>query len=100
MPSCCNRSAVVGTQIKPRPKLRHEIDGGGRGVLRGHDKVAFVFAVGVVHDDDHFAFAEVGDDGFDVVEQFFSFGEDSVSIRRANSSRFNFVFCFRRAFPV
>ena len=49
----------------------HKIDGGGCGVLAGDDEVAFVFAVGVVHDDDHFAFAQFGDDGFDGVKRIF-----------------------------
>jgi hypothetical protein len=49
----------------------HKIHGGRRDELRGHDEVALVLAVGVIHDDDHSAFAEVGDDGFDGVEMIF-----------------------------
>ena len=48
-----------------------EIHGGGRDVLRGHDEVALVLAVGVVHDDDHFTLAEVGNDGLKGVELVF-----------------------------
>ena len=35
------------------PVLRHEIDRIGRHLLRRHDQIAFIFAVGVVGDDDH-----------------------------------------------
>ncbi len=52
------------------PVLGHEIDRGGRGELPGHDQVALVLAVGVIHDNDHFAAADVGDGGFDGVENF------------------------------
>ena len=52
-------------------ELGHEIHGGRRDKLPGHDQIAFILAVGVVHDDDHFAFAEVGDDGFNAVELVF-----------------------------
>ena len=60
MPSCCKRSEVVGTQINPRPIFRHEIDRFGRDDFGGHDQIAFVFAVGVIHDDDHFTRLKVG----------------------------------------
>ena len=53
------------------PVFGHEIDGGGRGELRGHEEVAFVLAVGIVHDDHHFAALDVGNDGFDAVESGF-----------------------------
>ncbi len=53
------------------PVLGHEIDGGGGDELRGHDEITFIFAVGVVHDDDHPAFAKVGDDGFDGIKRLF-----------------------------
>ena len=56
---------------QPAPESGHEIDGGGRDELPGHDQIAFIFAVGIIHDDDHFAFADVGDDGFNAVESFF-----------------------------
>ena len=71
MPSCCRRSLVVGTQISPRPCLAMKLMAAGVTYCAGHDEVALVFAVGVVHDDDHFAFAEVGDDGFDGVKFVF-----------------------------
>ena len=38
---------------------------------RGHDEITFIFAVGVVHDDDHPAFAKVGNDGFDGIKRLF-----------------------------
>ena len=71
MPSCCSRSAVVGTQISPRPNLAMKLTAAGVTNCAGHDQIAFVLAVGIIHDDDHFAVAEVGDDGFDAVESFF-----------------------------
>ena len=65
--------ALVGgghaNQAAPVPG--HEIDGGGRDAFGGHDEVAFVFAVGIIHHDDHPAFAEIGDDGFNGVERLF-----------------------------
>jgi hypothetical protein len=39
-------------------------------MLTGHDEVALILTVGVVHDDDHPAFVEVGGNGFNVVENF------------------------------
>jgi hypothetical protein len=56
---------------QPAAVLGHEIHGGGRDKLRGHDEVALILAVGVVHDNDHFTFAKVGDDGFDAVKSIF-----------------------------
>ena len=78
MPSCCSRSAVVGTQIRPRPYLAMKFTAAGVTNCAGHDQVAFVLAVGVVHDDDHFAAADVGDDGFDAVERIFHSAGTSV----------------------
>ena len=46
----------------------HEIDGLRRDLLRGHDEVAFVLAVRVIHDDDHAPGADVLDDAFDGIE--------------------------------
>ena len=48
----------------------HEIDGLRRGPFAGHDQIALVLAVRIVHHDDHAALAEVGHDGFDGVEPF------------------------------
>ena len=53
------------------PEFGHEIDRRGRDELRRHDQITFVLAVGIVHHDDHFASADVGDDGFNAVESFF-----------------------------
>ena len=47
---------------------RHEVDGLGRRLLRGHDEVALVFAVGVVHHDHHPATP-------DVIHRFLDRGE-------------------------
>ena len=69
------------------PEPGHEIDGGGRDVLRRHDEIALVLAVGIVHDDDHFAPADVGDDGFDAVESFFHSAKTSVIPESPNASR-------------
>src|SRR3989442_15913273 len=45
--------------------LGHEVDGVGRDFIGGHGQVAFVFAVLVVHQDDHAALANVFDGFFD-----------------------------------
>jgi hypothetical protein len=45
--------------------LGHEVDGFGRDVLGGDDDVAFVFAVFLVNQHDHFAGLDVGDDFLD-----------------------------------
>ena len=45
--------------------LGHEVDGLGRDFIGGHGQVAFVFAVFVVHQDDHAALANVFDGFFD-----------------------------------
>lgn len=78
-------------------ELGHEIDGGGRGMLAGADEVALVFAVGVVHDDDEFAFADIGEDGFEAVkfgfhrrEQASRSGGKSHTIRSHPAGIFSF----------
>ncbi len=45
--------------------LEHEGDCFGRGELGGEDKVAFVLAIFVIGEDDHFASAEIGEAVFD-----------------------------------
>ena len=40
---------------QPASMLGHEVNGFRRDELRRHDQIAFVLAVGIVHDDDHFA---------------------------------------------
>lgn len=52
----------------------HEVDDLGGDVSGGGDEVAFVFAVFVVHDDDEFAFLDVGDGFGDGVEFCFHDG--------------------------
>jgi hypothetical protein len=51
-------------------ETRHEVDVGGGDLLRGHHEVAFVLAILIVHDDDHAAGRDVGEDFFDAVERF------------------------------
>ena len=52
-PSCSARSFEIGTQIKPRPCIAMKLIALRRRLLRRHDEVAFVLAVGVIgHDDD------------------------------------------------
>ena len=52
-PSCSARSFEIGTQIKPRPCMAMKLIAFGRRLLRGHDEIAFVLAIGVVgHDHD------------------------------------------------
>ncbi|KAF1053240.1 MAG: hypothetical protein GAK43_01527 [Stenotrophomonas maltophilia] len=48
--------------------LDHEIDVFGAGALGGHDQVAFVLAVFVIHEDDHLALTDVFYQFFDRVE--------------------------------
>ena len=48
--------------------LGHEVDGLLARVFRGHDQIAFVLAVGVVHDDDHPAIPQVLDHCFDGIK--------------------------------
>jgi hypothetical protein len=42
----------------------HEVDGFGRHEFGGHQEVAFVFAVFLVHQDDHAAGLDFGNDFF------------------------------------
>ena len=51
------------------PEARHEIDVLGAHFLRGHDEVAFVLAILVVHDHHHAPGGDVGEDFFDGVER-------------------------------
>ncbi|MCY1279753.1 hypothetical protein D9M69_553830 [compost metagenome] len=46
----------------------HEVDVLGLHALGGHDQVAFVLAILVIHEDDHLALADVFDQFFDAVE--------------------------------
>ena len=63
--ACSARSGVSARQIRPRPKLGHEIDGVGRRHLRRNDEVAFVLALLGVHQDEHAAVARVLEDVVD-----------------------------------
>ena len=49
--------------------LGHEIDGLRRRVLGGHDQIAFVLAVSVIHHDDHPAFPQLLDHRFDGIKR-------------------------------
>ena len=44
--------------------LGHEIDRLRCGVFGGHDQVAFIFAVFIIHHDHHLAAPNIGDHGF------------------------------------
>jgi hypothetical protein len=46
---------------QPAPELRHEVHRLRCDVFSGHDQIAFVFAIGIVDQDDHFAALDVGD---------------------------------------
>src|SRR5690606_25162372 len=46
----------------------HEVDVFRAYLLGGNDEVAFVLAIPVIHQDDHFALANVFDDFFDAVQ--------------------------------
>jgi hypothetical protein len=62
----------------------HEIDRGGRDELRRHDEIPFILATGIIHHDDHFAFAHVGDDGFNGVKLTFHAAASMVVIESGN----------------
>ncbi|MNK84608.1 hypothetical protein D3C87_1044600 [compost metagenome] len=49
--------------------LGHEVDVLGLAALGGHDQVAFVLAVFVIHEDDHLALADVFNQFFDAIER-------------------------------
>ena len=51
------------------PEARHEVDVLRAHFLRGHDEVAFVLAILVVHDHHHAPGGDVGEDFFDAVER-------------------------------
>ena len=61
-----------GEADETAPVFGHEVDGFGGDVFGGHDEVAFVLAVFVVHEDDHFAGAQVVDDFLGAVQGHFS----------------------------
>jgi hypothetical protein len=52
-------------------ELGHEIDRLRRRVFGGHDQIAFVFPVGIVHHNHHLAFAQVFNDPLDGIKRVF-----------------------------
>ncbi len=48
---------------------RHEVDVLGLDALGGHDQIAFVLAIFVIHEDDHLALADVFNQFFDAIER-------------------------------
>ena len=67
----------MGTQIRPRPLNRHEVDRFGGCVLCGHDEIAFVLAIFVVDHDDHSGGADAFDGALDGCG---GFGWDGVDL--------------------
>ncbi len=72
--------------------LGHEVDGVGRGHLRGDDEVALVLAVLGVDQDDHAAVAQILDDLVDGRQEALALGVDHMRQalcrhRRSSSSR-------------
>ena len=53
---------------EPASVLRHEIDCFGRDLFRRQHQIAFVFAVLIVHDDDHSSLADFVQSGGDISE--------------------------------
>ena len=58
-PSWSIRSGAIGRQIRPRPCLAMKLMASVRGQLGGHAEVALVFALLVIHQDDHAAAANL-----------------------------------------
>ena len=56
---------------KAAPEFSHKVDGLRSDGLGRQDEVALVFAVGVVHNDDHFAGVNVAEDVWDGIKLFF-----------------------------
>ena len=50
----------------------HEIDRFGRGMFAGHDQVAFIFAVFIVHYDHHFSAPNISDYRFHGIKRRFT----------------------------
>jgi hypothetical protein len=64
---------------EPAAEARHEVDVLRAHLLRGHHEIAFVLAILVVHDDDHAARGDVGEDVFDVVQWVHAGSDDRRS---------------------
>src|SRR5436190_18192280 len=67
------------------PEARHEVDVFCTHLLRGHDEVAFVFAILVVHDHHHATGGDVGEDFFDAVERLHVFSVSRSTYRASRS---------------
>src|SRR5207245_9064368 len=57
-----------GQADQASPVHGHEVDGVGRDLLGGHDEVAFIFSVFVIHQDDHAAISDVSNGVFNRVK--------------------------------
>ena len=74
------RSAVSVRQMRPRPKRAMKLTSSAPHLLRGHDEVAFVFAILVVHDHHHAPGGDVGEDFFDAVERLHVFSVKPLDV--------------------
>src|SRR5439155_7074769 len=54
---------------QPAAVFRHEIDRARRDELSGHDEVAFILPIRIIHHDHHLAGLQIGDDGFYGIER-------------------------------
>jgi hypothetical protein len=79
MPNCFSRSKVVGTQISPRPCLAMKLMS-GRDAFGGHDQIAFIFPVGIIHHHHHAALAQIGHDRFNRVKLLFHAARKAIVI--------------------
>ena len=61
--------AAHGHADQPTGVLGHEVDVLGLARLGGHDDIAFVLAIFVIHEDDHLALADVFNQFFDAIER-------------------------------
>ena len=66
-------AALLGQRQADQPAsvLRHEVDRFGGHLLRGHGQIAFVFAVFIVHKDDHAPLTDVFDGFFNRCKRWF-----------------------------
>jgi hypothetical protein len=55
-------------------------------MLGGHDQIALILAVGIIHDDDHPAIAEIGNHGFDRIKSCGHFVAPNLLGPRINAS--------------
>ena len=66
--SSSQRDSSKGAQMRPRTMGSHEVDDFGRGMPRGDEEVAFIFAILVIHDDDDFTALDRFDGFWDSVQ--------------------------------